>query len=119
MEPASPARLYATLVGAVLVVLGIVGFFHDRSWLNLLYAGTGALGLVAAPCAARLYALCIGTLYTALAIWDFSSRGWPHLAVGLLGLAAFAATRGSLRTHGVQKEPRDRSKRLKARAKGA
>ena len=42
--------------------------------------------------AARPYALCAGLLYTGLAIADFSSRGWPHLAVGLLGLAAFAAT---------------------------
>ncbi len=103
MEAASPARLYATLVGGLLVVLGIVGFFHDRSWLNLLYAGTGTLGLIAAPCAARLYALCIGTLYTGLAIWDFSGGdGWLHLALGVLGLAAVAGT-----------------PKLKARAKGA
>jgi hypothetical protein len=91
MEPPSPARLYATVVGAVLVVTGIVGFFSDRSWLNLLYVGSGTLGLVLATGAARLYALGLGALYTALAIWDFSSRGWLHLVVGLLGLAAFAS----------------------------
>jgi hypothetical protein len=119
MEPASPARLYATLVGAVLFVAGIVGFFHDLSWLNYLYVASGAIGLLAAAAAARPYALCVGTLYTALAILDFASRGWPHLAVGLLGLAAFASTRGSLATHDVPKEPRDGSKRLKPRAKAA
>jgi hypothetical protein len=119
MEPASPARLYATLVGVCLVVLGLVGFFFDLSWLNFLYVGTGVIGLVLAPCAARFYAICFGTLYTVLAIWDFSSRGWLHLAVGLLGLAAFASTRGSLSTHDVQKEPRDGAEALEARAKPA
>ena len=92
MEPPSPARLYATLVGAVLFVAGLVGFFHDLSWLNYLYVATGAVGLLLSGVAARPYALCAGTIYTGLAIWDFSSRGWPHLAVGLLGLAAFAST---------------------------
>ena len=32
MEPPSPARLYATAVGALLVVLGIVGFFYRSSF---------------------------------------------------------------------------------------
>jgi hypothetical protein len=119
MEPPSPARLYATLVGAVLFVAGIVGFFHDLSWLNYLYVASGAAGLFLAGLAARPYALCAGAIYTGLAIWDFSSRGWPHLAIGLLGLAAFASTRGSLVTHDAPKEPRDGSKRLKPRAKAA
>jgi hypothetical protein len=92
MEPPSPARLYATLVGGVLVVLGIAGFFYDLSWLNFLYVGSGALGLVLAGRASRPYALATGLLYTALAIWDFSSAGWLHLALGLLGLAAVAGT---------------------------
>jgi hypothetical protein len=119
MEPASPARLYATLFGAILFVAGILGFFHDLSWLNCLYLASGAAGLFLAGFAARPYALCVGTIYTGLAIWEFSHRGWPHLAVGLLGLAAFAATRGSLVTHSVPKEPRDGRRRLKPRAKAA
>jgi hypothetical protein len=67
MEPASPARLYATAVGALLLILGIVGFFYGSAfgspgaldhtlgalrtngWLNLLYAALGALGLLTAP----------------------------------------------------------------------
>jgi MYXO-CTERM domain-containing protein len=119
MEPPSPARLYATLVGAVLFVAGILGFFQDLSWLNYLYVASGAIGLLLAAAAARPYALCVGTIYTALAISDFASRGWPHLAIGLLGLAAFGSTRRSSATHGVPKERRDGSKRLKPRAKAA
>jgi hypothetical protein len=119
MEPPSPARLYATLVGAVLFVAGIVGFFHDLSWLNYLYVASGAVGLLAATVAARPYALCLGLIYTGLAIADFSGRGWPHLAVGLLGLAAFAGSRGSLSRNDVRKGPRDRPKRLKPRTQAA
>lgn len=32
MEGASPARLYATLIGATLVVAGIIGFFYNASF---------------------------------------------------------------------------------------
>jgi hypothetical protein len=128
MEPASPARLYATLVGAFLVVLGIVGFFYSASfgspgaveaalgalrvnaWLNMLHIVTGALGLLLAGFASRRYALALGVLYTALAIWGFAIAGGAtilgflpasggddvlHLVLGLLGLAAAAATTGS------------------------
>ena len=67
----SPARLYATLVGAALVVAGIVGFFYSASfgipgdvddvfgllavngWHNSLHILTGALGLLVAGYAAR------------------------------------------------------------------
>jgi hypothetical protein len=122
MEPPSPARLYATLVGAILFVAGILGFFEDLSWLNYLYLASGAIGLLMAAIAARPYALGAGLLYTGLAIAEFSTRGWPHLAVGLLGLAAFAASRGSKSTDDVEKEPRNRGKRpkrLKPRAQAA
>jgi hypothetical protein len=119
MEPASPARLYAALIGAGLFVLGILGFFHDLSWLNFLHLASGALGLVLATCAARSYALAAGLAFTALAIWDFSADGWLHLAIGVLGLAAYASTRGSSSTHDVQEEPGDPPGRLEARAKAA
>jgi len=93
MEPPSPARLYATLAGALLFVAGILGFFGDLSWLNFLYVGTGALGLLLAGPAPRFCALSLGLIYTTLAIWDFSGGdGWLHLALGLLGLAALAGT---------------------------
>jgi len=119
MEPPSPARLYAALAGAVLVVLGITGFFFDLSWLNFLYAASGGAGLLLAGRSSRPYALAAGLLYTGLAIVDFSDRGWLHLAIGVLGLAAFAGTRGSLATHDVPKEPRDGSEALKPRPKTA
>ena len=95
MAPPSPARLFATLAGAVLFVAGIVGFFFDLSWLNYLYVAAGAVGLLLAGRAPRFYALCLGAIFAVLAIVDFSNRGWAHLALGLLGLAAYAGSRGS------------------------
>jgi hypothetical protein len=91
MDAASPARLYATLVGAFLVVFGIVGFFYSASfgspgsvdealgafdcngWANVLHVATGAIGLLVAGRAVRTYALILGTFYLALAIWGFAT----------------------------------------------
>ena len=90
MDPPSPARLYASAAGAFLVVLGIVGFFYSASfgtpgqvkevlgvlstngWENVLHVATGAIGLLVAGYAARQYALWLGVLYLALAIWGFA-----------------------------------------------
>jgi len=94
MEPAkeapSPARLYAVAAGALLFVLGIVGFFYGSSfgapgevahalaglrvnaWLNLLYAALGALGLLLAGAASRGYALGAGTLLVVLGVWGLA-----------------------------------------------
>jgi hypothetical protein len=90
MEGASPARLYATLVGGILVVAGIVGFFYSASfgspgavddvlgllsvnaWHNVLHILTGAVGLLVAGYAARQYAYGLGALYLAIAIWGFA-----------------------------------------------
>jgi len=90
MEPASPARLYATAAGALLLVLGIVGFFYGSSfgspgtldhtlgalrtngWLNLLWAALGALGLLMAGSFSRSYALTVGLLLTILGIWGLA-----------------------------------------------
>ena len=158
MEAASPARLYAAAVGALLVALGIAGFFYSASfgapgeveaalgalrvnaWLNLLHLATGLLGLLAAGVASRRYALLVGGLYTVLAVWGFAldpgaavlgflpaSGGDDtlHLVLGLLGLAAAAATpkpasRGSLVRNRRTQEPRDRSEaRAQAAGEGA
>lgn len=126
MEPASPARLYAAVVGGLLVVLGIVGFFYTASfegldhyeealgglqmngWLNLFYVATGALGLLVAGASSRGYSLAIGLLYTALAIVGWGT-GALNLVVGLLGLAAVAGT----------PRPGRKPRRLKPRAKPA
>jgi hypothetical protein len=89
MEGASPARLYATLVGGTLVIAGIIGFFYSSSfggpgtvdevfgilevngWHNVVHILTGALGLLAAGYAAREYALGLGVVYLAIAAWGF------------------------------------------------
>ena len=109
MEAASPARLYAAAVGALLVVLGVVGFFYDASfgsldayeealgalqvngWLNLFYIATGSVGVLVAGASSRGYALVIGALYIVLAIVGWGSEGL-NLVVGVLGLAAAAGT---------------------------
>ena len=89
MEASSPAKLYATLVGAVLTIAGIIGFFYSGSfgspgdvdkvfgilavngWHNILHLATGLLGLAAAGYAARQYALALGLVYLVVAIWGF------------------------------------------------
>ena len=134
MEAASPARLYASAVGALLVVLGILGFFYSASfgdldryeeafgalrvngWLNLLYVATGALGLLVAGAASRGYSLANGLLYTVLAIVGWGS-GTLNLVIGLLGLAAAAGTPTG-RKRPVKKR-RERARRSKPRAKPA
>jgi hypothetical protein len=91
MEEASPARLYCLLVGAVLVIAGIIGFFYEASfatgdsirtddvfgvlsvngWHNLVHIAIGALLLVCAGAAARGAALFVGVLYIVLCILGF------------------------------------------------
>jgi hypothetical protein len=143
MEPASPARLYAAAMGALLLVLGILGFFYDASfgdldsyekafgalqvngWLNVFYIATGSLGLLVAGASSRGYSLAMGLLYTALAIGGWGT-GWLQLAVGVLGLAAAAGTasgrpkkRGSKVAQEATKEPRNskpRAQRVRQRA---
>src|SRR5438093_12970051 len=84
----SPAQLYALIFGAVLTVAGIIGFFYnstftsDKSvhdavfgilnvngWHNVVHIATGVLGLAAFAYAARAYALGLGVIYLAVAIW--------------------------------------------------
>jgi hypothetical protein len=126
---ASPARLYAAAVGALLLVLGMLGFFYAASfggsgtveaalgvlrvngWLNLLHVAAGALGLLAASYAPRPYALAFGFLFTVLAVWGFAIGG-ADLILGFLpasggddflhlalGLLGLAAAAGTPRTH--------------------
>src|SRR5204863_2762681 len=91
MEEASPARLYCLLVGGVLVIAGIIGFFYEASfatgdsirtsdvfgilsvngWHNVVHIAVGALLLVAAGSAARPAALFVGILYIALCVLGF------------------------------------------------
>jgi hypothetical protein len=91
MEASSPARLYCTLIGGVLVIAGIIGFFYEASfatgnsivsddvfgilavngWHNLVHLLIGLVLLAAAGYAAREAALGVGLLYLVLAIWGF------------------------------------------------
>jgi hypothetical protein len=91
MEEASPARLYCLLVGAVLVIAGIIGFFYEASfatgdsiraddvfgvlsvngWHNVVHIAIGALLLIAAGSAARAGALVVGALYIVLCVLGF------------------------------------------------
>jgi Domain of unknown function (DUF4383) len=86
----SPASLYAGVIGGVLLVAGILGFFYSASfgspgdvdavigvldvnaWHNIVHILTGALGLLAfraGPQASRTYALAFGLIYLVVAIW--------------------------------------------------
>jgi hypothetical protein len=89
LEGATPARLYATLVGGTLLIAGIIGFFYSASfgspgevdavfgildvnaWHNIVHILTGALGLLVAGYAAREYALGLGVVYLVVAAWGF------------------------------------------------
>jgi hypothetical protein len=95
MEESSPARIYCLLVGGVLVVAGIIGFFYEASfatgdsirsddvfgilgvngWHNLVHLSIGALLLVAAGSAARAGALFVGVLYIVLCVLGFIATG--------------------------------------------
>lgn len=90
MDAPSPARLYATVTGAALIVAGIVGFFYSASfgspgevddalgifavngWANVLHILAGALGLLMAGYASRQYALWLGAAYLVIALWGFA-----------------------------------------------
>jgi hypothetical protein len=100
-QETTPARLYAGLVGGVLVIAGIIGFFYSASfgspgtvddvfgilsvnaWHNIVHLATGALGVLAYAAgarASRTYAWGLGVVYIAVAVWGFimgaATRFW-------------------------------------------
>jgi hypothetical protein len=127
MEPSSPARLYASAAGALLLTLGIAGFFYGshfgspgalahtlgafrtNGWGNLLWAILGALGLLLAGTFSRAYALAAGLLLTVLGVWglaldpgaailDFLPAAGANEALNLtLGLLGLLAAAGTPR----------------------
>jgi hypothetical protein len=92
MANRSPAQIYALVIGAVLVVAGIIGFFYSAAfgspgdtdavlgildvngWHNVVHIASGAAGLALAGSAprARLYAIGLAVVYTVVAIWGFA-----------------------------------------------
>ena len=129
MQAESPARLYALVVGTTLVLAGIVGFLYEteftsdesvrdsvfgildvNGWHNVVHIATGALGLlalIAGAYAARTYALGLGLVYIAVAIWGFAIGDGEsilsivpvntednvlHLVIGIAGIGAGVAT---------------------------
>ena len=129
MQGQSPARLYALIVGATLVLAGVLGFFYESTftsdesvrdsvlgilevngWHNVVHIATGALGLLAFAAGAtvsRSFALGLGVVYIAVAIWGFvvgdgdsilsivpvnTEDNVLHLVIGVTGLAAAAAS---------------------------
>src|SRR5215217_558923 len=86
----SLATQFCLVVGAVLVIAGIIGFFynskftsdesvHDdvlgilavNGWHNVVHLATGALLLWAARAMPRTWAGVFGVVYLAVAVWGF------------------------------------------------
>jgi Domain of unknown function (DUF4383) len=128
-DRSSPSMLYAGVAGAVLVLVGIIGFFYNATftsdesvrdavfgildvngWHNVLHVMTGVLGLLAFSAGAytaRTYAMAVGLLYLAVAVWGFmvgsgdsilsiipvnTEDNILHLLVGVAGVGAALAT---------------------------
>jgi Domain of unknown function (DUF4383) len=87
----------------------VLGILDVNGWHNVVHIVTGLLGLAAVGYAARAYALVLGVVYVVVAIWGFAETtngvgvildflpintedNILHLALGLTGLAAGAAT---------------------------
>ena len=121
----SPAQIYALVIGASLTLAGIVGFFYSTSfgdpghtdgvlgildvngWHNVVHILTGVLGLLAVGYAARTYAIGLGIVYIAVAIWGFAIGSGEsilgfipvntednvlHALIGIAGVAAYLAS---------------------------
>jgi hypothetical protein len=93
LDEKPPAQVYALVIGATLVVAGVVGFFYNASfstgdsverdavlgildvngWHNLVHIASGAVGLlvIGSYAGARLYALGLGVVYIVVAALGF------------------------------------------------
>jgi Domain of unknown function (DUF4383) len=95
--------------GSSLTTDAVFGVLDVNGWHNVVHIVTGLLGLAAVGYAARAYALILGLVYVVVAIWGFAETtngvgvildflpvntedNILHLAFGLTGLAAGAAT---------------------------
>jgi hypothetical protein len=93
METRSPSQAFALVIGATLVVAGILGFFYNASfatgdgterdavlgildvngWHNVVHVASGVVGLALAGSYdnARVYALGFGAVYLVVALLGF------------------------------------------------
>src|SRR3954469_15037230 len=84
------AQVFCLVVGAVLVVAGLIGFFYNSTftsdesvrddvfgilsvngWHNVVHIATGLLSLAFARSAPRTWALIFGVVYLIVTIWGF------------------------------------------------
>ena len=84
------ARLFALVVGAVLIAAGVIGFFYESAftsdetrrdavfgildvngWHNAVHIVTGLVALALARTHAREFALGFGVVYLVVAVWGF------------------------------------------------
>lgn len=92
-EIRTPAQVYAVVIGALLVVVGILGFFADagfgnlgtdvegddfiifevNGWHNVVHivSGVAGLALMGTAMGARAFALGFGAIYGVVTIWGF------------------------------------------------
>ncbi|HKF79301.1 MAG TPA: DUF4383 domain-containing protein [Thermoleophilaceae bacterium] len=127
MQGRSPAQVYALLFGVTLVGAGVIGFLYSsdfgepgkvdgvlgildvNGWHNVVHIATGLIGLgvSASYGSARAYAIGLGAVYVAIAIWGFiagdgstllsiipvnTADNFLHLLIGIAGLGAGFAT---------------------------
>lgn len=101
MERITYARLYATVTGTLLVLLGfagllvnfefhvpeltddLFGFYTVNGWANVFHIAAGLTGLFLARLLPRLYAILAGVVFTALGVWGFAAANGTFLLDGL------------------------------------
>ena len=99
---------YSAAFGTPGKVDAVFGILDVNGWHNVVHLATGALGLLSLGYAARTYALGLGAVYLVVAVWGFvigdghsilnivpvnTEDNFLHLILGVLGLAAGAASR--------------------------
>jgi len=98
---------YSASFGSPGKVDAVLGILDVNAWHNLVHILSGALGLMAVGYWARQYAFGLGAVYVVIAIWGFAignhesilgfipvntEDNFLHLILGVLGIAAGAAT---------------------------
>jgi len=111
MAGRTPAQLYALVFGAVLLLVGIVGFFLSASfatgdavaqekatlilfdingWHNVVHLASGAVGLAMAgtPASARIFALGFGVVYALVTVLGFLVTNDMEVLLGIIPVNA-------------------------------